>query len=569
MSRARFATAAALATAALAATAAGASADPVVAIDHHTLVVRGDDANDKLALRLRAKTLEVDFGDNGSADAAVKRSKFDRIRVAPGGGDDVVRFVGTDCVPTSLDGDLGFDTVTFEGSNGDDRFDLSAKDGPVRLGRSTDIAGVESLEVARQGGADTMTVDPISGTELETLYLNLGAGDGRRDRAILNGTAGDDNPDVLGFAGVSVIGLPTFVTIDNAEPTDQLTVNGRGGDDFMGVSSLPKGAIAVTLDGGRGADVLFGGDGDDVLVGGPDFDDVDGGKGDDRVLLGSDSDRFTWRPGQGNDVVDGQAGHDVLSFFGSNDAETLDLSARGRRLRLARDVENVVTDLDDVEEIDPVVFGGTDTIAVGDLSATAVDQVNVNLEPTVGSPGGDGQPDRVIATGTEGDDAVTVAGGANGALAVIGLAAPLGITTPSPPTAWPSTRWAATTRSTRRACCLARSRSRPIERRGARRRGCAAFTVAMSVKAAHPLAAAGEVLQNTRAIAQPGAPSRPPAAAPTLPHCPWPQAAARRNADALPGGPRGPGAGRGLPARVAVHDIAAIARQPPACSLTL
>jgi hypothetical protein len=151
MSRSRFVLAAALAAAALAATAAGASADPVVAIDHHTLVVRGDGANDRLALRARPKALEVDFGDDGSADVAVKRSKFDHIRVAPGGGDDVVRFVGTDCVPTSVDGDLGFDTVTFEGSNADDRFDLSSKDGLVRLGRSTDIAGVESLDVAGQG----------------------------------------------------------------------------------------------------------------------------------------------------------------------------------------------------------------------------------------------------------------------------------------------------------------------------------------------------------------------------------------------------------------------------------
>jgi Ca2+-binding RTX toxin-like protein len=237
-----------------------------------------------------------------------------------------------------------------------------------------------------------MTVDPISGTELETLHLNLGAGDGRRDRAILNGTAGEDRADVLGFAGVSVIGLPTFVTIDNAEPTDQLTINGRGGDDFMSASSLPRGEIAVTLDGGRGGDVLFGGDGDDVLVGGPDFDDVDGGKGDDRVLLGSDSDRFTWRPGQGNDIVDGQAGHDVLFFFGSNDAETLDLSARGRRLRLSRDVEDVVTDLDDIEEIDPIVFGGADTIAVGDLSATAVDQVNVTSSRPSAAPAATASP---------------------------------------------------------------------------------------------------------------------------------------------------------------------------------
>jgi RTX calcium-binding nonapeptide repeat (4 copies) len=429
----RLAAIAAVAAAALAATAAGASADPVVAVDHHTLVVRGDDANDHFAVRVGAKTLEVDFGDDGSADVAVKRPKFDRIRVQPGGGDDVVRIVGSDCVATSVDGGLGFDTVRFDGSNADDRFSLSEKDGLVRFGRSTDVGGVESVEVAGLGGADTTTVDPISlETELESLHLNVGAGDGRRDHVVLNGTAGEDDPDVLAFGGVSVIGLPEFVTIEDAEPTDQLTINGRGGDDRMSASSVPKGVIGITLDGGRGTDVLFGSAGDDVLMGGPDFDDVDGGKGDDRVLLGADFDRFTWRPGQGNDDVDGQGGHDVLSFFGTNDAETLDLSAQGRRLRLTRDVTNVDLRLDDVEEIDPVVFGGADTVSVGDLSATGVDQVNVNLEPALGSPGGDGQPDRVIATGTEGDDAIAVSGGANGALSVTGLAAPLGITHAEP-----------------------------------------------------------------------------------------------------------------------------------------
>jgi hypothetical protein len=195
----------------------------------------------------------------------------------------------------------------------------------------------------------------------------------------------------------------------------------------MSASSLKADAIGVTLDGGPGADVLFGGDGDDVLIGGPEFDDVRGNKGDDVVDLGPDIDRFIWNPGDGSDVVDGQGGDDVLFFFGTNDAEVLDLSAQGRRLRLSRDVENVVMDLDDLEEINPVVNGGADTIAVGDLSATGIDEVNVNLEPGLGTPGGDGLPDRVTATGTDGDDAVAVAG-ANGTVAVTGLAARLGIT---------------------------------------------------------------------------------------------------------------------------------------------
>jgi hypothetical protein len=428
----RLVSTAALAAAALAATAAGASAAPTVAVDHRTAVVSGDDANDRLAVRIGAKALEVDFGDDGSIDAAVKRSKFDRVRVEPGGGGDVVRIIGSDCVPTSVEGARGFDTATFEGSNADDRFSLSAKDGLVQLGRSTDIGGVESLELAGLGGADTMTIDPIVETELESLYLSTSAGDGRRDRFVLNGTAGDDQPDVLQFAGISVIGLPEFVTIEGAEPTDQLTIDGRGGDDFMSASSVPKGIIDLTLDGGRGTDVIIGSDGDDVLLGGLDFDDVDGRKGDDRVRLGADIDRFTWRPGQGNDDIDGQGGHDVLSFFGINDAEALDLSVDGRRLHLTRDVENVDLALDDVEEIDPVVFGGADTVAIGDLSGTGVELVDVNLEPALGSPGGDGQPDRVIATGTDGKDAIAVSGGANGALSVTGMPARLGITHAEP-----------------------------------------------------------------------------------------------------------------------------------------
>jgi hypothetical protein len=406
-------------------------AAPTVSVDDRAVVVSGDDADDHIAVRIGANALEVDFGDDASVDATIKRSKFDRVRVEPAGGDDVVRVIGADSAPTSVDGARGVDAVTFEGSRADDRFALSARNGLVRVNRS-EVGGVESLEVAGLGGADTMTVEPIAETELEALYLDAGAGDGRRDRLVLNGTAGDDQPDVLQFAGVSVIGLPEFVTIENAEPTDQLTIDGRGGDDLMSASSLPKSVIGLTLAGGRGTDVIIGSDGDDVLLGGPDFDDVDGRKGDDRVRLGADSDRVTWRPGQGNDDVDGQGGHDVLSFLGTNDAETLDLSTHGRRLDLTRDVENVDLALDDVEEIDPVVFGGADTVAVGDLSGTGVELVDVNLEPALGSPGGDGQPDRVIATGTDGDDAIAVSGGAHGALSVTGLPARLGITHAEP-----------------------------------------------------------------------------------------------------------------------------------------
>jgi hypothetical protein len=62
-----------------------------VAISHRTLVIAGSPGDDKIALRLRARDpgrLQVDFGDDGSADFTVRRRRFDRIVVNAGGGND-------------------------------------------------------------------------------------------------------------------------------------------------------------------------------------------------------------------------------------------------------------------------------------------------------------------------------------------------------------------------------------------------------------------------------------------------------------------------------------------------
>jgi Ca2+-binding RTX toxin-like protein len=421
----------------VAAPAAGADATaPTVDLDHGTLTIKGDAAGEALTLRAQPapRRLEVDVGDDGSADFEVGLRKLRRIRVAAGGGDDVVRIDQsalsfTDDVATTIDGEDGFDAVRLDGSPADDRLRLSASGTRVRFQRdagcrAVDLGGVEQVDAAALDGADTMTVDDTSGTDLQELDVDLegsagsGAGDGRRDRVILAGTPGADQPSVLAFDGVAVVGTPAFVRVEHPEAADRLIIDGRGGDDLISATTPKAGIIGLTFDGGRGTDVLLGGDGDDELIGGPDFDDVWGNKGDDIADLGADGDRFIWSPGDGNDVVDGDGGHDVLFFFGTNDAETFDLAARGHQLRLSRDVANVAMDLDDVEEINPVVFGGADTIRNGDLGATAVSEVNVNLEPGLGSPGGDGVSDRILATGTDGDDAV----------AVTGLAATLGIT---------------------------------------------------------------------------------------------------------------------------------------------
>jgi Ca2+-binding RTX toxin-like protein len=101
---------------------------------------------------------------------------------------------------------------------------------------------------------------------------------------------------VLAFgdaSGASVLGLAAQVNVTGAEAAlDRLVINTLAGDDVVEATGLAVGAIALTADGGAGADVLLGGDGADVLLGGD----------DDDVLIG----------GPGQDVLDGGAGDNVV-----------------------------------------------------------------------------------------------------------------------------------------------------------------------------------------------------------------------------------------------------------------
>jgi hypothetical protein len=117
---------------------------------------------------------------------------------------------------------------------------------------------------------------------------------------------------------------------------------------------------------------------------------------------------FIWNPGDGSDVVEGQAGRDTLAFNGSNVGETIDISANGSRVRFFRDVGNVTMDVNGVERIQFAAGGGADTITVGDLTGTGVKQVDIDLA-AFGTSAGDGQADTVIVNGSAGNDPIVVA----------------------------------------------------------------------------------------------------------------------------------------------------------------
>src|SRR5262249_30529543 len=96
-------------------------------------------------------------------------------------------------------------------------------------------------------------------------------------------------------------------------------------------------------------------------------------------------------------------GRDSMVFNGSDAAEAFDVSANDHRVRLTRDVEGVVMDLNGVEEIDLNPSGGADSITVNDQSTTgtSLTQLNVNLSGAIGGTVGDNEPDAVILNGSD------------------------------------------------------------------------------------------------------------------------------------------------------------------------
>jgi Ca2+-binding RTX toxin-like protein len=230
-------------------------------------------------------------GGSGN-DAALLGAGDDTFVWNPGDGSD------------TIEGQTGTDKMLFNGANINERIDISANGGRVRFTRDVanvtmDLNDVESIDYHALGGADTIVVNDLAGTDVTQVNVDLnaagGSGDGQPDAVIVNGTNGGDVISVSGDAnGTSVSGLAAQVNIIGAESAnDRLTINALAGDDVVAASGLAASAIQLTADGGDGDDILIGGGGndtllgsagDDVLLGGPGTDVLDGGRGDNILI---------------------------------------------------------------------------------------------------------------------------------------------------------------------------------------------------------------------------------------------------------------------------------------------
>ena len=353
-----------------------------------------------------------------------------------GAGDDVFQWDPGDGSDT-VEGQDGNDTLLFNGSAGSEIFEASANGQRVRFTRNLgnivmDLNGVETIDLNALGGTDTAIVNDVSGTDLAAVDIDLAgtlggsSGDAAADTVIVTGTSAADIIDVFGAGtAVAVVGAPTLVNIKNSEgANDALVINALGGNDGLTATTVPAGVIKLTMDGGTGNDTLLGSQGADVFLGGDDNDFIFGDGGNDLALMGAGNDVFQWDPGDGSDVVEGQAGTDTLLFFGSGADENIDILANGGRVLLFRNVASVTMDLNDVESIDVRTLGGADNVVVGDLSGTDAALIGLDLRGPGG--GGDDAADTITVSGTNGDDVFGAAGDAGG-INIFGLQATVNI----------------------------------------------------------------------------------------------------------------------------------------------
>ena len=386
--------------------------------------ITGGDGNDVL---IGGDGNDLIVGGRGN-DVAFLGTGDDTFVWNPGDGSDTV------------EGQGGHDTLQFNGANVSENITLSANGSRAKLTRDVgnivmDMNGVEQVNVAALGGADTLTVNDLSHTDVTGVNLDLagtpgsGVGDGQADTVTVNGTAHADAVQITGSGtSYTVARLPAIVTVQGSEgANDQLVVNALGGNDSITAAGLPATVVGLTVNGGAGNDRITGGDGNDVLMGGDGNDTIIGGRGNDVAFLGAGNDTFVWNPGDGSDTVEGQGGHDTLQFNGANVSENITLSANGSRPRLIRDVGNVVMDVNGVEQVNVAALGGADILTVNDLSGTGVTDVNLDLAGTSGSGTGDGQADTVIVNGTAAADSITISGAGSTAV-VAGLSATVHVT---------------------------------------------------------------------------------------------------------------------------------------------
>lgn len=253
-------------------TAAAAGPRANASVDDLTLLVSGSPSADQIALRLSAldpNQLQIDIGDDGSADFTFDRGTFAAIDIEAGSGDDTIRIDQVNGVFTTTDatrifGGNGDDTLlggsgaeSLDGGRGDDVVDGNGGADTGLLGRGDDVfvwdQGDGSDVVEGGSGSDTMVFNGFGAAEA------------------MAATASGGRVRFTRVQGNIVMDLDDIEAID-VRPlggTDTVTVNDVRGTDLERVDvDLAAELGGSTGDGQADTVTVRGTDGDDAIVAG-------------------------------------------------------------------------------------------------------------------------------------------------------------------------------------------------------------------------------------------------------------------------------------------------------------
>lgn len=170
--------------------------------------ILGGDGDDTLTGSSNADVLE---GGSGN-DTLFGRAGSDRLLGGPGndtliggsGTDEILGEKGDDQIVWNpgdgsdrIEGEGGRDTLTFNGANVGEIVDMSSNGNRLRIFRNVanitlDCGGIERVIFRALGGADQVTVNDLTGTDVKAVVIDLssslGAGDGQGDTIFVNGT---------------------------------------------------------------------------------------------------------------------------------------------------------------------------------------------------------------------------------------------------------------------------------------------------------------------------------------------------------------------------------------------
>ena len=257
---------------------ASCSTEVLVLTGATSIQITGGTAGTLTDLGLTSDAVDGKAGETDFLDYGVENIKG-------GTGDDTL--TGSD-VSNTIEGGEGADTIwgglanascesdvdTLKGDDGDDVFEMS---------------DTSDCSDTIYGGAGTDTADYHERTNALTITINSVANDGEASEE------------------------------DNIRTDVENIYGGLGADEITGSTS------ANVLHGGPGVDTLYGGSGDDTLIGGTGDDELNGDAGDDTFDEGDTVDSLytAVEKGYGNDVINGGAGFDMVTYADRDAAVTI------------------------------------------------------------------------------------------------------------------------------------------------------------------------------------------------------------------------------------------------------